>query len=162
MKLFDIAFLDELTAKAKASPRLRSNHNVHPELSDPVQRLFIAIEPGSYVQPHRHPELQKWELFMVVRGRLAVFLFDDQGKVLHREELVAGGPLHGLEVPANSWHCVLALESGSVFFEVKQGPYTPLSDKGFAPWAPKEGDAGVAEFQQWLVQAQPGDLPPLL
>lgn len=161
MKLFDTELFDQLTVKAKASPRLRANHNVHPELSDQVQRLFIAIEPGSYVQPHLHPEPEKWEFFMVVRGRLAALLFDDEGRVVRREELTPAGPIHGFEIPCNTWHCVVALESGSVFFEVKQGPYTPLSDKGFAAWAPREGEAAVARFQQWLTQAQVGDCPPL-
>lgn len=82
MKLFDQALLDELVLKAKASPRLRANHNVHNELHEPVQRLFIAIEPGSYVRPHLHPEAEKWEFFMVLRGKLAALLFDEKGKVL--------------------------------------------------------------------------------
>jgi cupin fold WbuC family metalloprotein len=158
MQQFDTKLFDELTARAKASPRLRVNHNIHTDLNDPVQRLFIAIEPGSYVQPHMHPEAEKWEFFMVVRGRLAALLFDAQGQVTQRRELTPGGDVSGFEIPSNTWHCVVALESGTIFFEVKQGPYAPLTDKGFASWAPKEGEAGMPEFQQWLVHAQPGDV----
>lgn len=160
MKLFDQALLDELVLKAKASPRLRANHNVHNELHEPVQRLFIAIEPGSYVRPHLHPEAEKWEFFMVLRGKLAALLFDEKGKVLRREVLSSDGPLHGFEIPPNTWHCVVALEPGSVFFEVKQGPYVPMSDKGFAVWSPKEGELGSEAFACWLANAQVGDLPP--
>ncbi len=109
MKLFDDRLLDELVARAKASPRLRANHNVHAGLDEPVQRLFIAIEPGSYVRPHRHPGKEKWEFFLVLRGRLAALLFDAVGKVLRREELAAGGPVHGFEIPPGTWHCVVAL-----------------------------------------------------
>jgi len=162
MKLLDDCLLDELVAKAKASTRLRANHNVHASLDEPVQRLFIAIEPGSYVQPHRHPEQGKWEFFMLVRGRLAALLFDDQGKLLRREELSPAGPVYGFEIPPNSWHCVVALEPGSVFFEVKHGPYTPLSDKDFAGWAPREGDPGCGGFVQWLASAEPGDISPVV
>ncbi len=162
MKLFDEALLDGLVSKAKASVRLRANYNAHASLDDPVQRLFIAIEPGSYVQPHRHPEQEKWEFFMVLRGRLAALIFDGQGKVLRREELSPGGPVHGFEIPANSWHSVVALEPGSVFFEIKHGPYMPLSDKDFAVWAPREGDPQGSEFVQWLVSAKPGDVPPVI
>jgi len=162
IKLFDERLLDDLVAKAKASARLRANHNVHASLDDPVQRLFIAIEPGSYVQPHCHPEKQKWEFFMLVRGRLAALLFDEQGTVLRREELTPAGPVHGFEIPPNTWHCVVALEPGSVFFEVKQGPYTPLSDKGFAGWAPREGDPSCSRFVQWLTTAELGDIPPVV
>jgi cupin fold WbuC family metalloprotein len=160
MKLFDQQFLDELSAKARAAPRLRVNHNVHEQLDEPVQRLFIAIEPGSYVRPHRHPEPEKWELFLVLRGKFAALLFDAEGEVLRREELSSTGPVLGFEVPPDTWHSLVALESGSIFFEVKRGPYTPLSDKDFAAWAPAEGDAACAEFVQWLVAAQPGELPP--
>ena len=162
MKLFDQEMLDGLTAKAKVSTRLRANHNVHVDLDAPVQRLFIAIEPGSYVRPHRHPEMEKWEFFMVVRGRIAALLFDAEGKVLQREVLTPEGPVHGFEIPPATWHCVAALESGSVFFEVKQGPYVSLSDKDFAAWAPQEGEPGAAEFVQWLTVAEPGDQAPTL
>ena len=162
MKLFDQALLDELVMKAKASPRLRANHNVHEDLHEPVQRLFIAIEPGSYVRPHLHPEAEKWEFFLVLRGKLAVLLFDEKGVVLRREVLSATGPLRGFEIPPNTWHCVVALESGSVFFEVKQGPYIPMSDKGFAAWAPKEGESGSETFTRWMAHAQVGDSPPII
>lgn len=162
MKVFDQDMLDDLVVKAKQSPRLRANFNIHKELDDPVQRLFIAMEPSSYVRPHRHPEREKWEFFMLVRGKIAVLLFDHQGKVLRREELTPDGPVHGFEVSPDTWHCVVALESGTVFFEVKQGPYTPLSDKDFALWAPQEGEEGCAEFVKWLSVAQAGDSSPTI
>jgi len=158
VKLFDDSLLNELIDKARSSARLRANHNVHAQLDEPVQRLLIAIEPGSYVRPHRHPEQEKWEFFMVLRGRLAALLFDVQG--LRREELSPSGPVHGFEIPFNTWHCVVALESGSVFFEVKQGPYTPLDDKDFATWAPQEGESGCEEVVQWLTEAQVGESAP--
>lgn len=162
MQCFDTALFDELTARARRALRLRAHHNVHGDLADPVQRLFIAIEPGSYVRPHRHPPSQPWEFFMVLRGRLLLVLFDDDGRVSRREEVAADGPLRAVEIPAGSWHSVVALESGALFLELKQGPYMALSDDGFAPWAPQEGEAAAAAFQQWLLQAQPGDLPPSL
>lgn len=158
MKLFDQAILNELVAKAQAAPRKRANLNVHEDLHEPVQRLFIAIEPGSYVQPHRHPEVEKWEFFFVAQGRIAALFFDEAGQVTQRLELTPGGPVYGFEIPPNTWHTVLALESGTVFFEVKQGPYTPLSDKDFAAWAPKEGGEDCAAFWQWMSTAKVGDV----
>lgn len=162
MELFDDRMLDELTAQARVSPRRRANHNVHADLDEAVQRLFIAIEPGSYVRPHRHPEPGKWEFFLVLRGRMAALLFDRQGKVLQRQELSPGGLVHGFEIPPDTWHCVVALAPGSVFFEVKQGPYTPLKDKDFAPWAPAEGEPGSEALCRWFAVARPGELPPPL
>ncbi len=152
--------MNDLVAQAKASPRKRANFNVHESLDEPVQRLFIAIEPGSYVQPHRHVENYKWEFFMAMRGRLAMLIFDDNGVVTRREELSGNGAVNGVEIPPNVWHTVIPLEAGCVFYEVKQGPYEPMTDKGFATWAPKEGEPGVAEFYQWLVNADVGSQAP--
>jgi hypothetical protein len=55
--------------------------NVHPTLEDPVQRLFIALEPGTYIRPHRHPEPDKWELFVLINGAVDALLLDDDGKL---------------------------------------------------------------------------------
>ena len=69
MKLLDNATLTELLATAAASPRRRANHNIHPLLEGPVQRFFNAMQPGTYVRPHRHSTPPRWELFVVLRGR---------------------------------------------------------------------------------------------
>jgi hypothetical protein len=44
-------------------------------------------------------------------------------------------------VPAGTFHCLVSLESGSVFFEAKAGPYDPATDRDWPLWAPAEGDA---------------------
>ncbi|MFC1749870.1 WbuC family cupin fold metalloprotein [Pseudomonadota bacterium] len=160
MKVFDDAMMAGLVEQAKASPRLRANLNVHEDLNEPVQRLFIAMEPGSYVQPHRHIESYKWEFFMAVRGRLVMLVFDDNGTVTRREELASNGAVNGVELPPNVWHTVIALDEGSLFYEIKQGPYAPMTDKGFATWAPKESAPEVAVFYQWLTTANVGDTVP--
>lgn len=159
MKLFDELFLADLVSQAKASPRKRANQNIHATLDDTVQRLFIAMEPGSYVQPHSHLTPEKWEFFMVVRGRLLVLLFDDAGRVTQRE-IVTPTEAVGFEIPAGVWHSVLALQSGSVFMEVKKGPYSPLPDKDFAKWAPKEGALECPDYWGWMESAKVGDVSP--
>lgn len=84
MKLIDDRLLDDLTAKAAASPRKRAHHNLHPALEDPVQRLCVAIEPGTYIRPHRHADPATWEVFIMLRGSAVFLIFDDAGTV--REE----------------------------------------------------------------------------
>ena len=79
-KHIDNALLDSLVAKAKESPRKRAHHNLHPELSDPVQRLCIAMEPETYVRPHRHSDPETWEVLMILRGSLALNIFDEKGR----------------------------------------------------------------------------------
>ncbi|AWB68036.1 cupin fold metalloprotein, WbuC family [Saccharobesus litoralis] len=157
MKNFDQRFFDQLVERAKASPRRRTNENLHDDYNAPVQRLFIAMEPDSYVRPHRHIESNKWEFFYVSQGRLLFLLYDEQGTVTKKVELSANGPQQGLEIPPNVWHSTVALESGTVFFEVKEGPYTVTTDKGFAQWAPVEGDPEVADFIAKLVNIQEGE-----
>ena len=72
MKLLDNALLDTLIGKAKDAPRKRAHFNLHPELNDPVQRLCIAMEPGTYVRPHRHSDPETWEVLVILRGSLGL------------------------------------------------------------------------------------------
>lgn len=158
MKRIQTEALASLSNDAAGAPRRRCNLNLHAELADPVQRLLIAIEPGSYVRPHRHSEPAKWELFVILSGRLAVLVFDADGKVLEREELAPGGAIPIAEIPPGAWHSVAALDPGTVIFEVKPGPYAPLADKDFAAWAPAEGDARAAALAERIARAQVGEL----
>ncbi len=160
LKVIDAPGLREVSARAAASDRLRANRNLHPQLEDPVQRFLNAVEPGSYVRPHRHPGRGRWELFLALAGGAAVLLFDVEGVVLERVELESEGRTRGVEVPAGAWHALVALRPGTVLFEVKPGPYQPLADKDFAPWAPEEGKPTCRIFVEWYLGAVPGDEPP--
>ncbi len=155
----DQSLFDDLRTRAASSPRRRANTNLHDSYDDPVQRLLIAMEPGSYVKPHRHLEVAKWELFLVLRGRLAALTFDQQGRIEQRMILEPGGAQVGFELPPGVWHTVVALEP-SIFFEVKPGPYVAPADKDFAPWAPDEGEARCEAFLRWFAEGGVGTLPP--
>lgn len=153
MKQLTPALLDELAQQAKESPRLRANRNLHEDLSDPVQRFAVAMEPGTFVRPHRHTH--SWELLTPLRGRFLVLLFDEAGAVTSRT--VLGQDCQALELPAHTWHAVRSLDAGGVIFEVKQGPYTPIAEGDFAPWC-GTGENGEAErVNTWYVRAQVGD-----
>ncbi|MEK6743611.1 MAG: WbuC family cupin fold metalloprotein [Nitrospirota bacterium] len=161
MKQIDTRLLDDLTSKAIASPRKRAHHNLHAVLTDPVQRLCVAIEPGTYIRPHRHADPLTWEVFLMLRGSAVFLSFDDSGRVTERLVLEAGGPVHAVEIPAGAWHSIASLETGSVFFEVKQGPYkAPLAENS-AAWAPVEGDPECVRFEALYRTAQVGDKPPV-
>ncbi len=158
MKIIDRELVATLHAKAKSAPRLRTHHNLHPIHEDPIQRMCMAMEPGTYVRPHRHPD--KWELLLIVSGDMAVLTFDNAGKVLTRTRLNVGGAIQGLETPANTWHGVVTLAPATVVFECKAGPYVPTTEKDFASWAPPEGHAHCGEFEDWFKHAKVGDMPP--
>ncbi|UCH53693.1 MAG: WbuC family cupin fold metalloprotein [Pseudomonadota bacterium] len=154
--------LAKLSAEAASSARRRKNLNLHPQLSDPIQRLCNAFEPGTYVRPHRHAGSDRWELFMALMGAAVVLTFDDAGVVRERVVIAANGANRGIEIPAGAWHALAALTVGTVLFEVKPGPYSPLTDKDFAPWAPPENEASCSQFERWYRNAQPGDRPPAM
>lgn len=142
--------LDTLAASAMQSPRRRANLNVHETLDDPIQRLAIAMEPDTEVQPHRHRHT--WELLTPLRGRFIVLHFDDNGTVTRRT--VLGEDSQVVETPAGVWHAVLSLDVGGIIFEVKHGPYRPIAAEDFAPWREK----GSAErLLAWYAKAPVGD-----
>ena len=143
--------LDQLSRQAAQGERLRKNHNLHDSYDDPCQRLFNAIEPGTYIRPHRHTTPPKSETFVVVRGALALVLFDDSGAIREVIGLSDRGDALAVDLPPGEWHAVVSLAPGTIFFETKPGPYQPLDDKDFAPWAPAEG---APQAQSYLAQLE--------
>ena len=121
------ALLDELTAKAKASPRLRMNMDLRNSDQDQSQRMLNAIEPGSPLPIHRHQKSS--ETVVCLRGRLVEEYYDElERRCTETIELSPNGPVMALNIPAGQWHTVRALESGTVILEMKNGAYEPLSD----------------------------------
>ncbi len=133
--LIDARLIDSLSAQAAASPRRRKNLNFHPHESAPANRLLNAIEPDSYVQPHRHLDPAKDETLVVLRGAVGLVVFDEDGGILQHAVLRAGSSAIGVDIPHATWHTFVALEPGSVIFEAKAGPTCRL------PW--REGVVGA-------------------
>jgi cupin fold WbuC family metalloprotein len=119
--------LDELTAKAKESPRLRMNLDLRDSAEDTSQRMLNAIEPGSPLPIHRHQNTS--ETVICLRGRLVEEFYDELERICtDRIELSPNGPVVALNIPAGQWHTVQALESGTVILEMKNGPYEPITE----------------------------------
>jgi cupin fold WbuC family metalloprotein len=152
IRYIDNALLDEVSAEARSSPRRRKNRNFHADDRQPGHRLLNAIEPGSYIQPHRHLDPNKGETMVVLRGTLGIVSFDDAGKVVEAVKVSHGGTPLGIDIPCGTWHTVFALEPGTVFLEAKAGPYLPLSADEKATWAPAEGDPAAPAFLARLVE----------
>ncbi len=142
----DTSLLNQVSGEAKASPRRRKNYNFHKAYSDRLQRLLNAMEPRSYIQPHKHEDPDKREVFFALRGRVAVIEFDDLGNITDHILLDPLKGIFGAEIPKKTFHTIIALDPGTVIYEFKDGPYNPVDDKNFAPWAPKEGEQGVQEY----------------
>lgn len=144
--------VQNLSSLAKTSPRLRKNKNYHPELSDTLQRLLNAMEPNTYVQPHKHENPDKREIFVILSGKALIVEFDEVGNIIEHVILDSNSGTYAVEIPARSWHTVLSLEEGTVVFEFKDGPYNATDDKNFATWAPKEGDADCQTYNNNILK----------
>lgn len=122
----DKKILDELTAKAKANPRLRCNLDMRNSADDQSQRMLNALEPGTVMPIHRH--LASSETVIIIRGRIRWLFYDEQGRITESTELWSDGEVRMLNVEKGRWHSLECLESGSVLFEAKDGPYHPLEE----------------------------------
>jgi cupin fold WbuC family metalloprotein len=139
LKIINSKLLSDLSSQAKVNPRLRKNLNLHKSYDEPSQRLLNAMEPDSYIRPHRHLRDPKPESFVGLRGKMVLLVFSDTGVV---EQVIPFGPgedVVGVDIPPGVWHTVICLQEGSVFYETKPGPFIPTYKKDMASWAPEEG-----------------------
>lgn len=126
--VIDEQLLNLVSAQAEASPRLRMNYNFHQSLEDKCHRFLNAVEPGTKVEIHRHPT--KDESFVILRGRVRVNTYNDDGSVLESVVLCPEDGKYGVDIPKNVWHNIESLEPGSVIFECKEGPFVPHEVEG--------------------------------
>ena len=128
MIIIDELLLNRVSGKAKNSPRMRMNFNFHQSMDDKCQRMLNAVEPGTIVPIHRHPV--KDESFVVLRGKVKVSTYNDDGSVIESVVLSQEEGRYGVDIPKNVWHNLESLESGSVIFECKEGPFVPHEAEG--------------------------------
>ncbi len=124
--VIDKGFIDELIEAAKANPRLRQSYDLRNSIGDLSQRMLNALEPGTIMPIHRHHASS--ETVVILRGRIRWIFYDDNGNETERVVLDADGDLRMLNVEKDRWHSLECLESGSVLYESKDGPYRPLQD----------------------------------
>lgn len=122
--IIDQTFLDELSAQAKASPRLRMNYDLRNSAEDNSQRMLNALEPGTVMPIHRH--LASSETVVLLRGRICWHFYDDAGHETESVVLDANGDIRCINVEKARWHSLECMESGSVLLECKDGAYKPL------------------------------------
>lgn len=128
MKIIDKSLLDKVSSEAKESPRLRMNYNFHQSLDDKCHRFLNAVVPGTVVPIHKHPT--KDESFVLLRGKVRVTTHNDDGSIKESVVLNPKEGLYGVDIPKGVWHKVESLESGSVFFECKEGPFVSHEQDG--------------------------------
>ena len=134
------------------SPRRRMIQPFHRSEQDTLHRMFNAVQPDSYVRPHRHLNPPKAEAWIVLRGAVVFFTFEEDGAIRDCIELRASGPAFGVDVVPGVFHTFLATEPDTVFYEVKTGPYSASDDKTFASFAPAEGRPEASRYLEHLLQ----------
>ena len=90
--------------------------------------MLNAVEPGTETPIHRHPT--KDESFVVLRGKVRSTTYNDDGSVLESVVLCAAKGRYGVDIPKGVWHKLESLESGSVVFECKEGPFVEHEVEG--------------------------------
>lgn len=125
--IIDKTLLDNLSAQAKASPRLRMHYDLRDSDHDSSQRMLNAVEPGSVLPIHRHKNSS--ETVVVLSGKIKWMYYNDQGQVIETFTAKAGDDICGISVPAGQWHTMISLESGSVVLSCKDGPWEALQEE---------------------------------
>lgn len=124
--VIDSKILDDLSAQAKASPRLRMAMDLRNSPEDLSQRMLNALEPGTIMPIHRHHVSS--ESVVLLRGKIEWVFYDDNGSVTERVTLDANGEPRMINVERDRWHSLVCLEENSVLYESKSGVYQPLEE----------------------------------
>ena len=123
--VIDNNLLDDLTRRAKNSPRLRMNYDLRNNENDQSQRMLNALEPDTDMPIHRHRGSS--ETVVVLRGKVLWIYYDNEGNETDRFLVAPNSVLCGISVPQGQWHSLVCLESGTVIFEAKDGAWEPLA-----------------------------------
>lgn len=144
--------LNHAVDASRVNERKRIILPLHKSADALLHRMFNVMQPGTYIPPHRHAAPPKDESIVVVRGSLCFMTFDEMGNILQMTDITAGSDVFGVDVCAGIFHTFFILEPDTAMFEVKSGPFSPVTDKDFPTWAPREGDKAAADYLAMLRQ----------
>lgn len=151
MKKIDLILTEQLIIDARESDRKRKNLNFHRNSEDRIHRMIHATNPTTYVQPHKHENPDKTETFLILKGRVIIAEFSDDGEIIDHIILASATGNYGVEIPPKTWHTLITLEENSLVYEVKDGPWNPKDDKFFASWAPEEGQSACEDYNKSIL-----------
>ena len=138
--------------KARNSSRKRMNFNFHKDEDAIIQRMLNAIEPGTYIRPHKHQDPDKNEVFLLLAGKALIIEFTDDGSIAESYVLDIEQGNYGAEIGPGCYHTIISLSSNTVAYELKEGPYLHATVKHFAPWAPEEGSSEAELYLHSLIE----------
>jgi cupin fold WbuC family metalloprotein len=146
--VIDRALIEQKIEDAKKNSRRREIHNFHSSDQEALHRMLNSIQPGSYIRPHRHLDPPKDEAFVLLKGSAGFVIFDAEQGMRKKEFALLdySRGTYGIDIRAGVWHTLFSLEPDTVLYEVKPGPYMPLSDKDFASWSPRDNSPEGVDF----------------
>lgn len=97
-RYLDQQLFAELASGAGNAPRGRQHHNFH-RMEEPCHRMAVGLQPNTYIPPHRHLDAGKAEALIVLKGRLGLLVFAEDGELLDKRELSAAGDCPGVDLP---------------------------------------------------------------
>ncbi len=154
LKKVDNTIIEDTLQKAKESERKRAIYCIH-EKEDYFQRMINAVLYDTYLVPHKHENPDKLEIFLILKGRIAVLIFDDKGEI--KEKIILDEKETRLvEIPPRTWHSFVVLTPEAVLYEVIEGKYDEKTHKKFAEWAPKEQDEEAQKYLKKLREKKDG------
>ena len=145
VEFIDDALLSEVAGKARQAERLRINYNFHRTTDEVVNRLLNVMNRGSYLPVHRHLSPDRTESCVVVKGKIGLSIYDDSGHEVERRVIGPDCGCYGFDIEAGVWHGLVVLEDDTTLFEIKQGPYAPITPENLAPWTPAVDDKQAVE-----------------
>lgn len=134
MRYFSTALLNKLFNEAALLPRKRAHLNLHSTFDDKVQRLYIAMLKGSFVEPHYHELAHQWEMFVVLQGVINFKLYDEDGSVKQSMLIGVGHDVQSIELQPNDIHSVECISDRVLMLEIKEGPFNSELAKTFPRW----------------------------
>lgn len=136
----------DLLTLSRESPRKRMIQRVHKSNDSNVHKMFNALQPGTYITPHRHLHPEKTETILVISGAMLFVEFTKDGELKNHQLIQPGTDAFGIDVAPHVYHTFIALKPDTLIFEVKDGPYEHDADKDIPQWAPKEGSDEAEPF----------------
>ena len=152
VSVIDSSQMERVVEASRKSPRGRIILPFHKTDDDHCHRMLNALQPGSYIRPHRHLSPPKTETILLLKGAICFVIFNSGGAVDNHFILAAGSSRIGIDIEPIIYHTLFALENDTVVFEVKNGPFSPVTSGDFAEWAPPEGHSAVETYLEKLRQ----------
>ena len=117
--------MDDLSAQAKANPRLRQSYDLRTSPNDGSQRMLNALEPGTELPIHRHRHSS--ETMVVIRGSVTELFYNDEGKLTDAITVAPKSECSMIQIEKGQWHSLKCNEPDTIIFEAKDGAYEPLT-----------------------------------